>query len=182
MFPTVTHTTTPDYEPSQFILPDLINDCHYPLRKNPHCYAVSRISDQWLTDVAQLVEPEIREYLDMDTGGYAAVCYPDADAFHLRVCAEFFNWIFIIDDWMEYGIIDAREAHESCILAFRDPINFDTEQLGAKMCKSYDYFFTLHTFFLKVVMRLGFSAASRRLLAPAAQSGLSTDTNCSSLL
>lgn len=31
MSPTVTHTTNPDTEPSQFILPDLVNDCHYPV-------------------------------------------------------------------------------------------------------------------------------------------------------
>ncbi|KAG1857771.1 isoprenoid synthase domain-containing protein [Suillus subluteus] len=127
MFSIVTHTTHPDSESSQFILPDLVNDCHYPLRKNPHCYAVSRTSDQWLTDVAQLVEPEVRKYLDADIG----------DAFHLQVCAEFLNWAFVIDDWMECGVVDVREAHESCILALHDPINFETEQLGAKMCKSF---------------------------------------------
>ncbi|KAG1858061.1 isoprenoid synthase domain-containing protein [Suillus subalutaceus] len=132
-----THTTAPDCESSQFILPDLINDCHYPLHKNPHCDAVSRASDQWFTDVAQLVESELRKYLDVDLGAYASVCWPNADAFHLRVCADFFNWIAIIDDWMEYGVVDAREAHESCLLALRDPVNFDTEQLGGKMCKSF---------------------------------------------
>ncbi|KAG1827445.1 isoprenoid synthase domain-containing protein [Suillus subaureus] len=137
MFPSVTHTITPDSEPSQFILPDLTSDCHYPLRKSPHCYAISRASDRWLADVAQLVEPEIRGYLDMDTGALAAACYPDADAFHLQVCVESINWAFIIDDWMESGIIDARGALESCISALRDPINFDTEQVDAKMCKSY---------------------------------------------
>jgi hypothetical protein len=143
MFPTATHTTTPDCEPSQFILPDLINDCHYPLRQNSHCYAVSHASDRWLIEVAQLAEPEIRGYhhIDMDTGALAAVCYPDADAFHLRVCSDFFNWLFIMDDWMEYNVVDVWRARESCIFAFRDPINFETEQLGAKMCKSYDYFF-----------------------------------------
>ncbi|KAG1727756.1 isoprenoid synthase domain-containing protein [Suillus paluster] len=38
---------------------------------------------------------------------------------------------------MEFDAIDARGAGESCIFAYRDPINFHTEQLGAKMCKSY---------------------------------------------
>ncbi|KAG2038384.1 isoprenoid synthase domain-containing protein [Suillus americanus] len=135
MFPTVTHTTTPNCEPSQFILPDLINDCHYPLRQSLHRDAVSRASDQWLADVVQLVEPEIREYLDIDTGTLSAVCYPDGDAFHLQVAAEFFNWTFVIDDWMEYDVVDVQETRESCILALRDP-NFDTEQLSAKTGKS----------------------------------------------
>ncbi|KAG1852766.1 isoprenoid synthase domain-containing protein, partial [Suillus subalutaceus] len=70
-------------------------------------------------------------------GALAATCYPDADAFHLRVCSDVFNWMYIMDDRIEYGVIDAREAHESCILALHDPINFDTEQLGGKMCKSF---------------------------------------------
>jgi hypothetical protein len=136
MNPTVTNATNPDSKPTQFILPDLVKDCHYPLRQNPHRDAVSRASDQWLVDVAQLVEPEIRGYLDMDTGAFAAACYPDADAFHLQVCTEFFNWIFIIDDWMECGVVNVQKEHEFCMLALQNPINFDMEQVGAKMCKS----------------------------------------------
>ncbi|KAG2129186.1 isoprenoid synthase domain-containing protein [Suillus bovinus] len=139
LVPTVTQTTTPDCEPSQFILPNLINYCPYPLRQNRHCHTVARSSDQWLIDVTpQLAEPEIRgyEHTDMDTGTLAAVCYPDADEFHLRVCSDFLNWLFIVDDWMEYNVVDVRKTRESCISALRDPINFDAEQLGAKMCKS----------------------------------------------
>ncbi|KAG1784709.1 isoprenoid synthase domain-containing protein [Suillus plorans] len=122
-----------------FILPDLISHCHYPLRQNPHCYAVSRASDQWLFDMMRLAEPEIRghAHIDMDTGALAAVCYPNADAFHLQVCSDFLNWLFIMDDWMEYNAVDLQRTRESCIFALRDPINFDTEQLGAKMCKSF---------------------------------------------
>ncbi|KAG1852763.1 isoprenoid synthase domain-containing protein [Suillus subalutaceus] len=131
MFPTVAHTTNSDSEPAQFILPDLINDCHYPLRQNPHRDAVSRATNQWLVDVGQLVEPEIRGYLDADIGGCAAVCYPDADAFHLQVCAEWLIWAFIVDDWMECGVADVQEVHEYFNLAIRDPINFDTEQSAA---------------------------------------------------
>jgi len=182
MFPTITHTTSPDCELSQFILPDLINDCHYPLRQNPHRDAVSRASDQWLIDVAQLIEHELKGYIKMDSGRFVAILYPDADAFHLRVFCDFMNWIFILDDRMEHGVIDVQETCESCISALRDPTNFDTEQLGAKMCKSYDHFFASPTLFLKVVMRSGFSAASGKLLAPAAQRGLSTQASCSSLL
>ncbi|KAG2114146.1 isoprenoid synthase domain-containing protein [Suillus discolor] len=137
MLATVANTTTPDTESSQFILPDLINDCHYPVRQNPHYDAAYHASVQWLMDVAQLVEPEIRGYIDMDANGLGVVCYPDADAFHLQVCSDFLNWIFVIDDWMESGVVDARKVHETCISVFRDPINFDTERVDGKMCKSF---------------------------------------------
>ncbi|KAG1887246.1 isoprenoid synthase domain-containing protein [Suillus subluteus] len=129
MFPTVTHTTTPVCEPSQFILPDLIHGYRYPLQQNPHRDAVSCASDQWLIDVARLVKSENGGHIDIEAGR----CH----AFHLQVCSDFLTWLFIIDDWMEYNVIDVRGARESCILALHDPINFDTEQLGAKMCKSF---------------------------------------------
>ncbi|KAG1820887.1 isoprenoid synthase domain-containing protein [Suillus subaureus] len=138
MLPTVAHNTAPDSEPSQFILPDLINDCHYPLRKNPHCYAVSCASDQWLIDVARLAEHELRGYIEMDAGRFAAFLYPDADAFHLQVCCDFINWIFIIDDWMEGRC--RRSTGSTRILYFLRyaiPSILILEQLGAKMCKSF---------------------------------------------
>ncbi|KAG1725838.1 isoprenoid synthase domain-containing protein [Suillus lakei] len=137
-FPTATHTSTRvDSEPSTFIFPNLLDDFQYPLRQNPHCDPVSRASEQWLLNGARLVEPESTAFLQMDAGALTAACYPDADALHFRVCVDFLNFIFTIDDWMEFGIIDARGARESCISALRDPINFHTEELAAKMCKSY---------------------------------------------
>ncbi|KAG1751191.1 isoprenoid synthase domain-containing protein [Suillus lakei] len=138
-FPTATHTSTRvDSEPSTFILPDLFNDCQYPLRQNPHRDPVSRASEQWLLNGARLVEPETTAFMQMDAGALVAACYPDADALHLQVCTDSINFSFTIDDWMEFDIIDARGGvRESCISALRDPINFHTEELAAGLCKSY---------------------------------------------
>ncbi|KAG1725836.1 isoprenoid synthase domain-containing protein [Suillus lakei] len=135
---TATHTPTHiDSEPSTFIVPNLFNDCQYPLRQSPHRDPVSRASEQWLLNEARLVEPESTSLLQMDGAALAAACYPDADASHLRVCADVINFIFTVDDWLEFRVVDARGARESCISALRDPINFHTEELAAKLCKSY---------------------------------------------
>ncbi|KAG2031504.1 terpene synthase [Suillus americanus] len=136
MSPTVTHKTTPDSEPSQFTLPDLISDLQHPLRKSPHSYTVTRASTRWFTDVAKLEEPEIRGYIEMDSGTFVGLIYPDADAFRLQVCAESINWAFVMDDWMENGVVTPREALECCIPTLRDPINFETDLFAAKMCKA----------------------------------------------
>ncbi|KAG1842846.1 isoprenoid synthase domain-containing protein [Suillus subluteus] len=73
----------------------------------------------------------------MDSGTFVALIYPDADLFRLQVCAESINWAFVMDDWMECGVVTPQEAIESCIPALRDPINFETDLLAAKMCKSF---------------------------------------------
>ncbi|KAJ8597532.1 terpenoid synthase [Rhizopogon salebrosus TDB-379] len=139
MAPTATYTTTTlDSEPTGFVLPDLVSDCHYPLRLNPHCYPVSRASEQWLLNGARLVEPKITKLMGLHAGELTAACYPDADAFHLRVCSDFLNWLFNMDDWLdEFDVDGTREMRECCIAAFRDPVNFQTDKLGGKMCKSY---------------------------------------------
>lgn len=138
MAPIAAYTTNvPDSEPSGFILPDLISDCLYPQRLNPHCYTVSRTSDQWLLNGARLAEPRITKFMGLHAGELTAACYPDADASHLRVCSDFMNWLFNMDDWLDdFDVDDIWGMRECCISAFRDPINFQTEKLGGKMCKS----------------------------------------------
>jgi len=137
--PTPTYSTTiPDSEPSEFMLPDLFSDCQYPLRLNPYCYPVSRASEQWLLNETSLAEPKITKFMGLHAGELTAACYPDADAFHLRVCSDFMNWSFSIDDWLdEFDVDGTFGIRDCCISAFRDPINFQTEKLAAKMCKSY---------------------------------------------
>jgi hypothetical protein len=152
------------------------------MHDSPHYHTLKRGSERWLNEVAQLVEPEIRGYLEMDAGKFVSRIYPNGDAIRLQLCVESINWAFIMDDWMENGVINPRKAHEVCIPALRDPINFDTDMAATRMCKSCDFFFTSHTLILKVVIRSGFPTALRRLLAQAVESGISREKNCISLL
>jgi hypothetical protein len=104
---------------------------------NPHYDAVFRVSEQWLFDEGRLVEPEITKFMGLRAGYLAAACYPDADAFHLRVCSDFINWSWKTDDWLdEFNVDSALGIRECCIAAFRDPINFQTDTAAGKMCKS----------------------------------------------
>ncbi|KAG1847856.1 isoprenoid synthase domain-containing protein [Suillus subalutaceus] len=110
MAPPAIHTTAhSDSEPTELILPDLLSDCHYPLR------------------------PEITKFVGLCTGYLTAACYPDADAFHLRVCSENFRHHQLLD---EFDVDNALGMRECCISAFQDPINFQTDKTAGKMCKS----------------------------------------------
>jgi hypothetical protein len=107
------------------------------MHDSPHYHTLKRGSERWLNEVAQLVEPEIRGYLEMDAGKFVSRIYPNGDAIRLQLCVESINWAFIMDDWMENGVINPRKAHEVCIPALRDPINFDTDMAATRMCKSF---------------------------------------------
>jgi len=139
MAPIATNTTNhSDSEPTEIILPDFFSDCHYPLRSNPHCDSVARASEQRSLNYVDFSGPELTKFMGLHAGELGAVCYPDADAFHLRVIADFNNWLFIMDDWLdEFDVDGTWGMRDCCISAFRDPINFQTEKLAAKMCKSY---------------------------------------------
>ncbi|OJA08582.1 hypothetical protein AZE42_04572 [Rhizopogon vesiculosus] len=128
----------PDSELKVFILPDLISDCHYPLRKNPHCYPVSRASEKWLIDGLRLVEPRSTQVIGFRIGELAAACNPDADVFRLQVYSDYLSWVFTMDDWLGQSDVDyILRMRQCCVSAFRDPINFETEIFGGKLCKSY---------------------------------------------
>jgi hypothetical protein len=146
------------------------------MRLNPNCDSVSCASEQWLCSEAHLVEPEKTKYTSLRAGYFASSCYPDADAFHLKVCADFLGWSFKLDDWLEIDRSDVNDAwgvRDCCISAYRDPVNFQTERYSAKMCKSCVYF--LHHAHISTILRfLDTSVALGRLAALAAQNALST--------
>ncbi|OAX38874.1 terpenoid synthase [Rhizopogon vinicolor AM-OR11-026] len=128
----------PDSEPKVFILPDLVSNCHYPLRMNPHCYPVSRASNKWLIDELRLVEPRSTQIIGFRVGEFSAACYSNTDAFRLRVYSDYMGWLFAMDDWLEQTDVDQiLRMRQCCISAFRDPINFETEKFGRKLCRSY---------------------------------------------
>ncbi|KAG8212951.1 isoprenoid synthase domain-containing protein [Butyriboletus roseoflavus] len=138
MSPTATYENAPEHHFTGFILPDLVSDCHYPLLLSPHCYNVARASEKWLLQGAQLVEPRVTKFMGLKAGELTASCYPYSDEFHLRVCSDFMNWLFNMDDWLdEFDVTDTWGMRESCIGAFRDPIHFETRKIGGLMCKSY---------------------------------------------
>ncbi|KAG2052378.1 terpenoid synthase [Suillus hirtellus] len=133
---TTTTITSSDFESAGFILPDLFDDCRYPLRANPHSCHVSRASEQWLVNEVHVSEPEIAKSRAFRASDLVASCYPDADASHLRIPLDFMYWAFKLDDYIENHDIEvARAIRECCISALRDP-NFQTENPAGKICKS----------------------------------------------
>lgn len=123
--------------PTGFILPDLVASCAYPLRMNQNCDAVARESEGWLLEAANHDTRRRTKFMGLKAGQLTASCYPDADRFHLRVCDDFMNYLFNLDDWLdEFDPDDTHGLAHCCISAMRDPINFQTEKRAGIMTKS----------------------------------------------
>ncbi|EAU85264.1 terpene synthase [Coprinopsis cinerea okayama7 len=124
--------------PKSFILPDLVNDCPFPLRVNPLCDEVGRLSEQWFLRHANYSPPRAVAFMALKAGELTAACYPDADAFHLRVSDDFMNFLFNADDWLDdFDIEDTYGLANCTVRALRDPVNFITDKRAGLMTKSY---------------------------------------------
>ena len=121
-----------------FLLPDFISYCHYPLRSNPHEREVTQASESWLLATANLNEKKRRAFVDLNASGLAAVCYPDADSDHLRVVADFINYLFKLDDWTdEFAAKDVGGMRDCVLGALRDPKGFQTDKGVGKLAKRF---------------------------------------------
>ncbi|KAG6331967.1 hypothetical protein ID866_7121 [Astraeus odoratus] len=126
------------HRPTVFILPDLLGGfCVDALsRLNPNVDEISSATDRWLLDNAGISEVRAAELKGIKVPVLAALWYPDADAMHLRVCADFLGWLFNMDDWpVDYNERDAKALGECCMAALRDP-NFHAEKRGGLLAKS----------------------------------------------
>jgi hypothetical protein len=122
-----------------FLLPDLVSHCTYPLRLSAHCHGVARASEQWLLTGANHNDARTKAFMGLRAGELTAACYPDTDAFHLRVCSDFMNYLFNLDDWLdEFDVARTNGMAACCIGAMRDPFTFQTDKAAGKMTKSYD--------------------------------------------
>ena len=123
--------------PSYFILPDLVSHCQYPLRVNNHCYNIARESEKWLLSGAGLSEARAVKFMGLKAGELTAACYPDADPYHVRVCDDFMNYLFNLDDWLDdFDLDDTYGLANCCIAAMRDPFTYETDKKAGLMTKS----------------------------------------------
>lgn len=123
--------------PSSFILPDLVGHCTYPLRVNADCDEVARASEEWLLEGANHDEKKRAAFMGLKAGELTASCYPDSDPFHLRVCDDFMNFLFNLDDWLdEFDVEGTNGMANCCIQAMCDPLGFETDKTAGKLTKS----------------------------------------------
>lgn len=121
----------------KFVLPDLVSHCTYPLHLNPHCAPIARASERWLLRAAHHSPKRRLAFLGLKAGDLTAACYPNADPFRLRICSDFMNFLFNLDDWLdEFGVEDTHGIAECCLSAMRNPHTYKTSKRVGNMTKS----------------------------------------------
>ncbi len=122
---TVTTAPSPDSRPTRLVFPDLIAAFPYPLRVNRHGQRVSEESKQWLLAGCQLSKKRRAAFDGLKGGLLTAECYPLVDYDQLRVCCDFINYLFNLDDICEK--MDSERAAitaNELIGALRNPHDF----------------------------------------------------------
>ena len=106
--------------PFKFLIPDLVSHCPFPLRSNRHRASTSSASKSWLfrgltgvpflsgftsstststsTSTSQRLSERLGGFHGLKAGKLTALCYPTAGAPQLRVCCDFMNYLFHLDN------------------------------------------------------------------------------------
>ena len=86
---------------NSFRLPDLHTICSWKATLNPHYHDVAQASSDWALSYVRRI-PEFQDKLDTlkrtSPELLAAYSYPHASAAKLRMCCDFVNILFVIDE------------------------------------------------------------------------------------
>ena len=122
------------FRPSDLIFPDLITPCPYPLRVNPQCQLASAESKQWLLRGCRLKKKKRAAFHGLKGGLLTAMCYPLAEYDELRVCCDWINYLFHLDNICDE--MDDRTTVSTAseiIGALRDPHNFQASSAVGRL-------------------------------------------------
>jgi len=95
MSPTPASTAS---SPSKIVIPDLVSHCTIPVRCNRHWKQASVESKRWLFLGDKLSEKKRNAFHGLKAGYLTSMCYPVAGYPQLRVCCDFMNYLFHLDN------------------------------------------------------------------------------------
>ncbi|KAH9917528.1 isoprenoid synthase domain-containing protein [Amylocystis lapponica] len=124
--------------PESFAIPDLFSACPYTLRVNPNWAAVSAESEAWLLSGTDLSPKKQAALHGLKAAFLVAACYPDSDAYHLRVGTDFINYLFAVDDWGDEYDVEGNARLEADVMnAYRDPEGYQANSPAGTMAKDF---------------------------------------------
>lgn len=85
-------------QPTKIVIPDLVSHCDYPLRSNRHRKQATVECKRWLFRGGNLSLKKRNAFHGLKAGLLTSWCYPNAAFPQLRVCCDFMNWLFHLDN------------------------------------------------------------------------------------
>ncbi|MFY1694313.1 terpene synthase family protein [Solwaraspora sp. WMMA2101] len=84
----------------------------FPYQVNPHVAEARAHLTEWVRDTGLVLRDSARARFDhADFGWFAAMVYPRADARHAELTADWFAWLFLVDDQLDDGA-DGRDPQQ----------------------------------------------------------------------
>ncbi|OJT10931.1 Alpha-muurolene synthase [Trametes pubescens] len=109
-------SSTPS-QPTEFILPDLVSHCTFPLTYHPDGDAVAAESIRWLDEGCPELSPKARTALyGLQAGELTAYCYPHCSAPRLRVVSDFMTYLFHLDNISDGMMHSGTEALSDVVM------------------------------------------------------------------
>ena len=160
--------------PSTILLPDLVSYCKFNLNTDRNHKLVSTESTQWiLNGDPDLDDAARRTFRGLKAGRFAALCYPHTGYPQLRVCGDFLNWFFhldnLSDDMDDRGIDNIANVVMNTIhhpYTYRSPtrLNLMTKEFVSYLCYCFQLLIMHPDFsFWKRIMQTAAPGACRRL-------------------
>ena len=111
--------------PTKILFPDFISACPFELRVSRYCKSSSAQSKRWLLKGCHLSKKKRAAFQGLKGGLLTAMCYPLAAPDRLRVCCDFINYLFHLDNICD-EMDDRRTVSTASevIGALRDPRGF----------------------------------------------------------
>lgn len=92
-------SSTSKSAPTTILLPDLVSHCKFNLHVDRNHKLVSVESKRWMFNGdPDLDQAARRAFHGLKAGKLAAMCYPNGGYPQLRVCSDYLNWLFHLDD------------------------------------------------------------------------------------
>ncbi|KAF8830965.1 hypothetical protein HHX47_DHR1000254 [Lentinula edodes] len=102
---------------NNFILPDLLSHCRFPLIYHPKGDAVAAESVRWLdTHCPDLREKRRRALYGLRAGELTAFCYNTASDERLRIISDFMNYLFHLDNISDGMMTNDTEALSDAVM------------------------------------------------------------------
>ncbi|KAH9902971.1 terpenoid synthase [Cubamyces lactineus] len=131
-------TTTDSQEVIMLKFPDFVSPVPYPLRCHPQEREVSRQSEEWLLSMANFSEKQRAKFLTLNAGLLSGMCYIDCTFDELRVCTDFMNFLFTLDDWTdEFDTTGTRGLAECVMNTLYHPHTYHSDTAAHRLTKSF---------------------------------------------
>ncbi|MFY1632491.1 terpene synthase family protein [Solwaraspora sp. WMMB335] len=90
----------------------------FPFQINPHVEQARAQLTRWVHDTGLVLRDSARERFEhADFGWFASMVYPSADAGHAELMADWFAWLFLVDDQLDDGADGRSLAHLAEVMA-----------------------------------------------------------------